>query len=417
MAQPESRGDGQRKRRQRRKGRRRWCLPPPIIREPGEMLEGSYVLAELPPDRALLCWTAVRDVTLWGGTPPEQRAALFSPPAETASREAVRDARLEPVLDLSLATLATVVSHAAQADPEIISRVCLQVARWARDHGAMGTAVAFAQAAAFANPDAAPPALAAGRLALEWGRDRRADTWLRRAIGLARRAGEWESYGGAYLALGEVYERAGGTALAVRAFTQAARLARRQGFRELRGDALHGLLRTSLAAGELDAANDYGRLAQRCYGPDHPRLPGLHYDVARLRVARGQHDRAVPLLRRLIGALADPAKLAVCHALLAHATAALGEAALYERSWTEAWALLDAPAAAPSAAEVLRHLGKAAALLGDWLRVQQVVEGVTTARDVLPAASHDTDLNEIRGLLNSRRTGNGRHEPELTTED
>jgi tetratricopeptide (TPR) repeat protein len=357
---------------------RRWCLPPAIIREPGEVLEGSYILDEFGSDLALVLWTAVRDVTLWSSTPAARRAVLFSPGTEAVPRQGMAAAGLDPALDLALATLATVVSHPAQANPEVISLVCLEVARWAREQGRMGTAVAFAQAAAFAHPNAAVPALAVGELAVEWGRYRRAETWLRRAIGLARRAGDWESYGSAYVALGEVYVGTGRAALAPRYFLQAARLSRRQGNRAVRAQALHGLLRTSLAAGDLDAAEAYARGAQRAYGRAHPRLPHLQHDVAQLLVARGHHARAVPMLRRQLGVFTDPARRALCHALLAHCAAALADSAPYEHSWAEAWALLDAAESAPVAGDVLRHLGKAAERQEDWLRVQLVVEQVDT---------------------------------------
>jgi hypothetical protein len=403
MAQPESRDEGRGRRKQRRKGRRRWCLPPPVDREPGEMLEGSYVLGELPAGRALLLWLAVRDVTLWGGTAPEERAGLFAPGAEAVWRTAAAAARVEAALDLPLSTLASVVTHAAQADPVTISRACLQVAGWAREQGAMGTAVAFAQAASFAHPDAAPPALAAGRLTLEWGRDRRAETWLRRAIGLARRAGEWESYGWAYVALGEMYERAERTAAAGRVYLQAARLARRQSYRALRGEATHGMLRTTLSAGQLDEAELWAGRAERCYEPAHPRAAAVRYDVARLRVARGEFGEALPLLRRLRDEIADPARRAVCHALLAHAAAACDEVKPYERGWTEAWELLDAPSAAPSAAEVLRHLGRSAALRGDWLRVRQVVARFAALPGARPDGAFAADLAELRSLLGPPR--------------
>lgn len=401
MAQPETRDEGRTRRKQRRKGRRRWCLPPPVDREPGEMLAGSYVLNELPGGRALLLWLAVRDVTLWGETEPGERAGLFAPGAEGVWRGALAAARLEPALHLPLTTLSSVVTHAAQADAVTISRACLQVAGWAREQGAMGTAVAFAQAASFAHPDAAHPALAAGRLALEWGRDRRAETWLRRAIGLARRAGEWESYGWAYVALGEMNERAGRMEAAGRVYLQAARLARRQGYRELRGESTHGLLRAGLAAGDLDAADQWATRAHRCYDEAHPRLPALQYDEARLRVARGEHEEALTLLRRLLAVITDPARRAVCHALLAHAAAACAEVKLYERSWTEAWELLDAPAAAPSAAEVLRHLGKAAALRGDWLRVRQVLRRLEDSFSEQP----DAELTDFQTLIKARTQG------------
>jgi tetratricopeptide (TPR) repeat protein len=346
------------------------------------LLEGISILEEIRGDLPLVLWMTLRDVMLWSSTRPDRRAGLFSPGAEALRHEVVAVERLEPALDVSLRTLATVVSHAAQANPYVIGLVCMDVAEWARAQGAMGTAVWFAQAAAFAQPETPVPALAVGTLTVEWGRYRRAETWLRRAIGLARRAGDWESYSKAYAELGEVYVRTGRAAQAPRYYQQAAGLARRHGLREVRARALHGLLRTSLATGELDAADEYASGAQRAYGRAHPRLPDLHLDMAHLRVLRGQHARAVPLLRRHLASFPDdPARRALCHALLTHAAAALGDAPTYERQWAEAWALLDSPDSASRAADVLRHLNTAATLAEDWLRVQLAggLEGIANA--------------------------------------
>lgn len=374
MAGTAERGEASRGRQPRRRRERRWCLPPVITREPGELLEGIGILEELQGSLSLVMWMAVRDVVLWSSTRPDRRARLFSPGADALRHEMIVAARMEPALDVSLRTLATVVSHAAQANPYVIGQVCMDVAQWARASGAVGTAVWFAQAAAFARPDAPGAALAAGALAVEWGRYRRAETWLRRAIALARRTGDWESYGSAYVELGEVYVRTGRAAQAPRFYQQAASLARRQGLREVRARALHGLLRTSLDAGELEVADQYVVGAQRAYGRAHPRLPDLHLDVARLRVLQGQDARALPLLRRHLPTFADAPRRALCHALLAHAAAGLADAPAYERHWADAWALLDDPDSAPAAPLVLRHLSDAATLTEDWLQVELVGE-------------------------------------------
>jgi tetratricopeptide (TPR) repeat protein len=277
---------GERRARARRHGGlRRWCLPPAVSYDAGEMLEAACVLEELEGDTAVVLWTAARDVTLWATTPPARRAGLFAAEAASARREGIVAARLEPALVLSLALLSGVVSPSGQANPATVQRACMEVARWAQARGAPGTAVTFTQAGALASPRAPCAALEVGRLALEWGRWTRAEAWLRRAIALARRAADWESYGAACVALGEVYERTGRMKDARRAYEQAARLARRKGV-ELRGEALHGLLRCSLAAGDLDAAEAHALAARRAYGPRHPRLPELQRDVARLRGAR-----------------------------------------------------------------------------------------------------------------------------------
>ena len=98
---------------------RRWCLPPPWTREPGELLEGMFVLEELPPDLALALWTAFRDVTLWAGTPAERRPGLFSAGAEARRPRVDGELRLPPALTPPLTTLVTVVSHPGQVSEQV----------------------------------------------------------------------------------------------------------------------------------------------------------------------------------------------------------------------------------------------------------------------------------------------------------
>ena len=400
---------GQGAKRRRRRGLRRWCLPPPQLREPGEALEGMHVLEELPPDVALALWTALRDVMLWSATPAERRAALFSPGADARRPRIEGDRQLPTALVPPLTTLATVVSHPGEAIPEVVSRMCLEVARWGREQNAMGTAVSFAQAAALAWPDAPAPALEVGRLAVEWGRLQRAETWLRRAIGLARRARDWESYGGAYVVLGEIYlryaVRAGatpgttrpGTRLeaAARYYEQAARVSRRHRLRLVRAEAMHGMMRVCMETGDLEQAELYARRALRLYRRDHPRRPELESDVARLMMRTGQHERAVPLLQRLLSGPADADRRLECGAMLAHAAAHVGDRPLYERSWSAAWSLLDGREGSPAA---LVQLGRAAARASDWLRVQQTVRAFSELSSEQRQSPAAAEMEEIAGL-------------------
>jgi tetratricopeptide (TPR) repeat protein len=392
----------------RRGTHRPWCLPPAVTREPGETLEGVHVLDEFPAELSLALWTALRDVSLWAATPEERRTALFSPNAEARRREYTAQTKLEPQLDMALGTLATVVSHSAQASAAVVSLMCLDVSRWAREKGGMGTAVSFAQAAALASPEDPAPALSVGRLALEWGRPGRAETWLRRSIGLARRAKDWESYGGACVTLGEIYLRSERLPAAERFYLYAARVARRQQLRGVRAESMHGLMRVRMAAGDdLVAAERFAHLAQRAYGRGHPRAPELLHDMTHLMVRRYEWDRAVPLLRRQLAMFTEPGMRLVCHALLAHASAALGDTRSYEMSWKEAWTLKDRAGTAPHVPTSLAHLGKAAVCANDWLRVQQTVRAFTD----LPAAhrrgSPVKEIAELARLLDERRHGRG----------
>jgi tetratricopeptide (TPR) repeat protein len=383
---------------------RPWCLPPAVTREPGETLEGVHVLDEFPAELSLALWTALRDVSLWAATPEERRTALFSPNAETRRREHTAQTRLDPALDLALGTLATVVSHSGQASAAVVSLMCLEVSRWARDKGGMGTAVSFAQAGALASPEDPAPALAVGRLALEWGRPARAETWLRRSIGLARRAKDWESYGGACVVLGEIYLRSERLLAAERFYLFAARVARRQQLRNIRAEAMHGLMRVRMAAGDdLEAAERFAALAQRAYGRAHARASELLYDMTHLWLRRGEWERAVPQLRRLLSLFTDPGKRMVCHALLAHASAALGDALSYEMSWKEAWTLKDRPGTAPHVPTALAHLGKAAACVHDWLRVQQTVRAFNDLRPEQRRGPAAGEVAELAAAVSNHR--------------
>lgn len=404
MEQPKKGRNARRGAGSRRGSHRPWCLPPAVTREPGETLEGVHVLDEFPAELSLALWTALRDVSLWAATPEERRTALFSPNAEARRREYTSQTRLQPELDLALSTLATVVSHSAQASAAVVTLMCLEVSRWARAKGGMGTAVSYAQAAALASPEDPAPALEVGRLALEWGRPARAETWLRRSIGLGRRARNWECYGAACVLLGDRYLRAERLQPAERFYLYAARVARRQQLRTVRAEAMHGLMRVRMAAGDdLDAAERFAALAQRAYGRAHPRAPELLHDISQLLVRRGEWERAVPLLRRQLSVFSDPTMRMVCHALLARASAVLGDARTYEMSWKEAWTLKDRPGTAPHVPAVLAHLGKAASEAQDWLRVQQTVRAFNDLRPEHRRGPAAGEVAELAGLVNSHR--------------
>ncbi|HET6765498.1 MAG TPA: hypothetical protein VFH27_17550, partial [Longimicrobiaceae bacterium] len=60
--------------------KRRWCIPPAILREPSETLEGAQVLDEVGGRLGVLLWQCLRDVTLWAATDPEDRDGLFASP-------------------------------------------------------------------------------------------------------------------------------------------------------------------------------------------------------------------------------------------------------------------------------------------------------------------------------------------------
>jgi tetratricopeptide (TPR) repeat protein len=355
----------------RRNITRRWCIPPAILREPDETLEASQILEEFKGDLGLLLWNSLRDVTLWSAIDPERRRGLFTTEAVEKRLEWLQGSAVEPPLEVSLTTLVAVVDKPENASDEIVSLVCLEVSRWALERGSFGTALAYAQAAALASPEEAGPAHTVGSLALRWGRSARAETWLRRCIGLARRGRDWQSYAQAYVDLGTLYARRELPLAARRYFTQAMRAGRRHGLLPIRGAALHGLFLLAMEAGDLDDAERYARAARRAYGSGHPRLPGLLHDIAYLWVTRENFTRAVPLLQKLLVARTEPADRSLTQALLARAAAGTSDRRMYEEAWSSAWSLINRPGAREDHARTLLELARAASRMRDWIRMEQ----------------------------------------------
>jgi tetratricopeptide (TPR) repeat protein len=365
-----ARSSATRPRGRRRNISRRWCIPPAILREPDETLEASQILEEFKGDLGLLLWNSLRDVTLWSAVDPERREGLFTAEAARKRLDLLQASPVEPNLEVSLTTLAALVGSPGTASGEIVSLVCLEVSRWAIERGSYGTALAYAQAAALASPEEAGPAHTVGSLALRWGRGARAETWLRRCIGLARRGKDWPAYAQAYVDLGNLYARRDMPAIARRYFTQAMRAGRRHGLLPIRGAALHGLFLIAMEAGDLEDAERYARGAMRAYGRTNPR-PALLHDIAYLWVTRESYVRAIPMLQKLLVSRTDPAERAHTMAILARAAAGHGDRRMYEEAWSGAWSLINRPGAREDHARTLLELARAAARLKDWIRMEQ----------------------------------------------
>jgi tetratricopeptide (TPR) repeat protein len=364
---------------------RRWCLPPAIVREPNETLEGIQILDEFPNELGLVLWTALRDVNLWAATPPKYRDGLFSPSAAAKRMDSITNiVELDTPEQMCLAGLVAVTAAPESVSEEATSLVCVELSKWAHDHNAMGTAVQFAQAAAFANALDASAARRVGNLVIGWAntevadtrRQRlgRAETWLRRAITLGRQTRAWDAYGWAYVDLGRLYRSRGKRNAAVRCYQTAMRTARRTGYMTVRAAALHGLMLASIELRDFDRAEQFAKAAQRAYGRESPGLPGLLHDKAYLLIMMERYDRATPILQRLLPARTDPEDRAFTLALIARATAGTGDTEAYRAAWSDAWMLLTRPGGSPEDGErILLELSRAATAAKDRPRMDQAV--------------------------------------------
>ncbi|HZG41903.1 MAG TPA: hypothetical protein VEY93_02995, partial [Longimicrobium sp.] len=196
-------------RQRRQTATRRWCIPPAILRDTDETLEGVQILQEFPNEHGLLLWKAYRDVTIWAATEPEDRLELFVAGAAGRRLQQLREVPMENRIVLALTLLVAVVSTPESIRAEAVTLACQGVSVWARERGKLGTALLFAQAAALASPEQGRAGYDVGSLALLMDRPARAETWLRRTVGVARRGKDWESYALAYVDLGALYAKRG----------------------------------------------------------------------------------------------------------------------------------------------------------------------------------------------------------------
>lgn len=275
------------------------CVPPGMLRDPADTVEGDGILAEAPDSVALLLWRTVRDVALWGSTPPGQRGSLFAPGCAGAWRVLLAAPALPAEISGPIRTLHGMMARSRGADVEMAAVSCLEVAAWAARTGMPHTAIAFAQAGAVAAPAFGAAALQVGVFARKAGQAARAETWLRRAVALSRRERDRVAYAVALVELGELYESRGNAGQAEGFFRRGYGAARRYAARGPRMRAAHGLFRLMRLKGDDATAAHFAGTAQRLYEPDAAGGAALLLDLARYWTDLGEPARTRGALRRL----------------------------------------------------------------------------------------------------------------------
>lgn len=275
---------GPRARNRSRRGRqhgapRIWCVPPAILHDPAETMEGENVLWECRGELGLVLWRTVRDLSLWAATPPDKRGYLFAVESVARRVEELTDTLLPDEIASPVDTLNGMLTLGTGADASIVTICCLEVATWARRGRLLKTAIAFAQAGALASPEFAEAALYTGVCASAAGQDARAATWLRRSLSLARRERDGRAYAASLAELGILHERLpAGISRAERYYRKAFKAGRRFSSRRTRMQALNGLHRIALSRGDDVGAESLAlavrRLSRSRFGsPDSYRDP------------------------------------------------------------------------------------------------------------------------------------------------
>lgn len=360
--------------------RRRWVIPPAMLRDPADTLEGDAILEELPGNLGLLLWRTARDLALWGSTPQGMRGALFSdgtPDGRFAWRAGTE---LPGTVSAPVDTLHGMLAVADRADAEIVSLCCLEVAAWARATRLPRTAIAFAQAGAMAAPEFGEAALCVGVYARAAGQNARAETWLRRAVAVSRREGNRVAYASALVELGAVYEARVQPERAERVYRIAFRASRRYSARTARMRAAHGLFRLARLQGDDATAAQFAWSALRAFEPDgRDASADLLLDLARFWTDAGEQARARWALRRLVPALVtmQPAAQLVIFALTARARAGREHPRRGVEAARAAWALMAdeeiAETVRHGAAVDLAHAARVAGNLDEFRRAKRAV--------------------------------------------
>jgi len=205
---------------------RQWHLAPVITRG-SESLDGGRVLEEVEGALGVLLWHLLRDVWLWTSTPAGDHPFLFAPGAADRVAALHRAAHPSPALAPSVAVLTDVVRNPSAVAGAGVGGACAEISRLMEAAGHTATALEFAQAAAFAEPTKASASLEVARLAEAVADHGRAETWLRRAVTVARRSDDGTTYGVALLWLGRIYRGRRNRRAARRYFLRALRASAR----------------------------------------------------------------------------------------------------------------------------------------------------------------------------------------------
>jgi tetratricopeptide (TPR) repeat protein len=332
------------------------------------------ILREVPGETGVLLWQAYRNVMFWATAEPSDRGTLFAPDAAQRRLSELLAADLPSAVVDALVAVGRMLGAPQATTGESIADACRTVADWADEQGYDATALAFTQAAALASPRNATLALAVGRLARQRNELPRAETWYRHAIMIARQTGDWQSYGIAYLSLGNMARERGNFPLAYRMHIKALRSGKRKGLSPIVGRASHDLFVIATETGKAEQAEHYARQAFRAYGTEDELLPKLAHDIAYYWMDQGYFARALPVfevLQPLFPAMVNQLRV-MSHII--RAAGGAGDRERFRKTWNEAIKLTREPEVLPLLADALLEMSRGAASVGEWDRAEQVAE-------------------------------------------
>jgi tetratricopeptide (TPR) repeat protein len=351
---------------------RRTRIPPALTRG-AESMPAIGILDEIPGDLGVLLWRSVRNVSLWAGTPPARRGALFDGGAADVRESDAARVEVEPEMVAPLSVMVRLLESPGGMDVGRVVNACRRISAWAEQRGALATALEFMQAAALAAPQVAALAYAVGRLARRRAEYDRAESWFGRAVVQARRSRDWRSYALAFSGLGNLNVQKGNFPTAKRAHVRCLRAALRHDLHDLQGSAYHDLFVTEIETGAGGSADAFAEQAFRAYGEGNPRVPRLAYDVAYHWMLEGFFSDAQRLAQALERHFEAPAEQALVLGLVARSAGGAGDRVGFERARRGVEAL-PSGAGEDSAARALLGVAYGAASLGEWEMARDYAE-------------------------------------------
>ena len=354
------------------KRRRAHRVPPPLSYGP-ETVEGEPILDEVLGDAGLLLWKTARSVRLWAGLPVDERGRAFSADAYRHRRQLLKNTPVPEAVRAELKRAALILGGEPVVEAEIAT-ACRRVAEWAEQQGMLGTAVAFAQAAALTLPEDAAMAREVALLTRKTGEFARAETWFRQAITVARQTRNGPVFIRSYLGLGKMYVLRGNYPAARSAYLRALRGAQRRQLHELAGMAHHELAVVAVRAHRPGELGRHVRAALEAYGPGHELLAALSHDVAIFWMKEGYFVEAMRVFETISPEFGAPLDRLIRAAALVRASGAAGDRARYAAGMREATRLLRHPAASEGVATALLNMARGAESAGDLDRATELAE-------------------------------------------
>ncbi|HEU4885268.1 MAG TPA: hypothetical protein VFT45_23605 [Longimicrobium sp.] len=337
-------------------------------------MPGIGILDEVPGDLGVLLWRSVRNVNVWAATPAPSRGALFSEGAADVREADLSHVEVEPEIVAPLSVMVRLLESPAGMDVGRVVNACRRISVWAEQRGALATALEFMQAAALAAPQVAALAYAVGRLARRRAEYDRAESWYGRAIVQARRSADWRTYALGYSGLGTLNTQKGNFPVARRAQMRGLRAALRHDLTDLQGIAFHDLFGTYVETGAGAEATTFAARAFQAYGPDHPFVPRLAYDVAYHWGLEGYFDESLRVSQALEHCFEAPAENALVLGLIARAAGGSGRGDVFDDARRKVDAVLAGGVGHDAAARALLGVSYGAASLQRWELAEQAAQ-------------------------------------------